>query len=113
MKKNGKPPTHLGRYVEDKLLNDIGVSSIREAARCMQIPAATLDNFIQQRCNLSGKVAIRLERVFGLNAKELLLMQDDFVLATEANGSEVSTLKPFDPTTVRSAKGKHPRAIPA
>ncbi len=114
MKKNGKKLTHLASYIEDKLINDIGVS-IRHAETCMHLKHGALKNFIQKKCNLSGTIAIRLERVFGVeafNSKELLMMQDDFILASEANASGIAVLEPFDPKTVRTEKGKHPRAIP-
>ncbi len=114
MKKSEVMNGHLGKYVENKLINELGIS-IRHASRLMQLSHGGLNSFIKEKCNLSGKLAFRLEMVFGseaFNAKALLALQDDFLIATEQNSFEAETLERFDPTTVRIADGKHPRAIP-
>lgn len=86
---------HPGQLVRG-LLDQSGLSVI-DAAERLHVSRQQLTRLLGQKSGLSPEMALRLESVFGLSAKELLERQIDFELAqTKAEaGRALADLEPY------------------
>lgn len=76
MKNSTKASGHPGYYVRQAIIPS-GMT-IKEAAERLGIGRPTLSNFLNGKSSLSPKMAVRLERAFGANRKQLLDMQSAY-----------------------------------
>ena len=67
-------PSHPGAFIRDEIIEGYGLS-IAKAADILNVRAATLSDFINEKSGLSPEMALRLEKGFGLNMEMLLKMQ--------------------------------------
>lgn len=76
MKSSSEAPAHPGTYVRRTIIPD-GMSVI-EAAKRLRIGRPALSNFLNGKSALSPEMAVRLEKAFGADRKQLLDMQASY-----------------------------------
>ena len=69
-----KNTPHPGTFVRDEILEPLGLT-ITKAAEVLDVRRATLSELINERSALSGEMALRLEKAFGVSMELLLRMQ--------------------------------------
>ncbi|WP_427144832.1 HigA family addiction module antitoxin [Rhizobium pisi] len=82
---------HPGSVVRQECLEKHGLS-VTDAARVLGVDRQTLSNLLNARSGISPEMAIRLEKAFGLPAREWLMRQLDHELAEamdKADGIDV------------------------
>ncbi len=72
--KIGMKPPHPGQFVRSEILDELGLS-IAEAARILNVRAATLSDLVNEKAKLSPEMAMRIELAFRIKADMLLQMQ--------------------------------------
>lgn len=94
----GMKPTHVGRFISDEILADLGLS-IARAAEILGVRRATLSALVNGKAALSPEMALRIEKAFGVNMDTLLRMQawhDSYTMRARAGEIDV---KRFNPPT--------------
>lgn len=84
---------HPGSVVRQECLEKHGLT-VTDAARVLGVDRQTLSNLLNARSGISPEMAIRLEKAFGMPAREWLLRQLDHELAEamhKADGIAVQT----------------------
>lgn len=83
-------PVHPGSFVRGDIIEPLGLS-VTGAARVLGVPRATFSTFLNQRARLSPKMALRVEKAFGVSMDTLLRMQMSYDIAeTRKRETEIS-----------------------
>lgn len=85
---------HPGSVVRQECLEKHGLS-VTDAARVLGVDRQTLSNLLNARSGISPEMAIRLEKAFGLPAREWLIRQLDHELAEAMQKAEGIDVQPF------------------
>ena len=67
-------PVHPGEFVREEILNALNLT-IAKAAKILDVRAATLSDFVNEKSSLSAEMAMRLELAFDLKTELMLRMQ--------------------------------------
>ena len=72
-----KNPPHPGGFVRTEIIKPRGVS-VTAAARVLGVTRAALSAFLNERAALSPKMALRIEKAFGVRMDTLMRMQNSY-----------------------------------
>ena len=98
---------HPGSVVRQQCLEKHGLS-VTDAARVLGVDRQTLSNLLNARSGISPEMAIRLEKAFGLPAREWLMRQLDHELAEAKHKADGIDVQPFAGTP-DDRQGAHER----
>ncbi len=87
---------HPGVYVRKSVIPD-GMS-VKEAAERLGIGRPALSNFLNGKSALSSEMAIRLEKAFGADRKQLLDMQAAYDQQVQQEEEKAVAVRPFVPS---------------
>ena len=83
-------PPHPGEFVRTKVLEPRDLTVV-EAARVLGVSRPALSAFLNGRSDLSGMMALRIEKAFGVRMETLMQMQASHDIArTRSRGDEIS-----------------------
>ena len=71
---------HPGEYIRTAIIEPHGLS-VTAAAAVLRVSRAALSSLLNGKADLSGTMALRLEKAFGARMDTLMLMQADFKIA--------------------------------
>ncbi|HAI68474.1 MAG TPA: addiction module antidote protein, HigA family [Gammaproteobacteria bacterium] len=54
-------PTHPGKFVEEDILNELGITQT-QLANALDIPRHTINQLVNEKCDLTADMALRLSR---------------------------------------------------
>lgn len=89
---------HPGSVVRQECLEKHGLS-VTDAARVLGVDRQTLSNLLNARSGISPEMAIRLEKAFGMSAREWLMRQLDHELTEAMHKADRIDVRPFAGTT--------------
>jgi addiction module HigA family antidote len=69
-----KHPPHPGAFVQDEILEPLELS-ITRAAQLLGVRRATLSDLVNEKASMSGEMALRIEKAFGVSMDLLLRLQ--------------------------------------
>jgi antitoxin HigA-1 len=75
-----KNPPHPGDFVRTEIIEPVALS-VTAAAIALQVSRPALSSFLNGRANLSGDMALRIEKAFGVKMDTLMRMQSAFDIA--------------------------------
>ena len=67
-------PVHPGDFIKTEIVEAIGLS-VTAAAKVLGVSRPALSNLLNQHADLSGEMALRIEKAFGVNMDTLMRMQ--------------------------------------
>ena len=73
-------PSHPGDFIRTEMIKPLGLS-VTAAAAALGVSRPTLSAFLNGRASLSGEMAVRIEKAFGLEAETMLRMQNNYDIA--------------------------------
>ena len=73
-------PVHPGRFLRTEIVHAHKLS-VTEAARILRVSRPTLSSLLNARADLSGDMALRFEKAFGVNMDTLMRMQNSYDIA--------------------------------
>lgn len=85
-------PKHPGPFIKEKLIAP-GMT-ITEMSKSLGVGRPALSNMLNGKATLSQKMALRIERAFGLSADDLMKMQSEHDSAKARGTSVTNTVKP-------------------
>ena len=73
-------PVHPGDFIRTEIVEAHGLN-VTEAARVLGVARPTLSNLLHSHADLSGEMALRIEKAFGVQMDTLLRMQAEYDIA--------------------------------
>ena len=94
-------PPHPGEFVRTEVIAPLGLT-VAGAASVLGVSRPALSAFLNGRSDLSGTMALRIEKAFGVEMDTLIRMQASFDIArTRRHAGEVS-VAPYRPHAART-----------
>jgi len=92
----GMRPPHVGSFIRDEILDDLGLS-ISAAADVLGVRRATLSDLVNEKASLTPEMALRIEKAFGVSMDTLLRMQAWYDAYTMRQKSDAIDVRRFTP----------------
>jgi addiction module HigA family antidote len=67
-------PPHPGTFIRDEIIEPLALS-VTEAARVLGVSRPAVSNLLNGNADLSGEMALRIEKAFGVSMDTLFRMQ--------------------------------------
>ena len=97
--KNPPPP---GEFIRTEIIVPVGLS-VTAAAAALQVSRPALSSLLNGKADLSGDMAIRIEKAFGVNMDTLMRMQSAYDIAKTRKRAKGIRVR-----RVQRAVGLHP-----
>jgi antitoxin HigA-1 len=95
-------PPHPGGFIRTEIIEPAGLS-VTAAAAALQVSRPTLSSLLNAKAGLSGDMALRIEKAFGVKMDTLMRMQSAYDIAqTRKREKEIRIRR------VRGLVGVHP-----
>jgi len=101
----GESMRHPGAEVRKACIAKNGLS-VTDAARILHVDRRTLSNLLNGRSGVSAEMAVRLEKVFGIPAKDWMQRQLDYDYAQVMKRAAKITVEPFTPADKQQQEGR-------
>lgn len=75
-----RSPIHPGRFLRTEIIEAHDLS-VTEAAKVLGVSRPTLSSFLNAKAGLSGEMALRFEKAFGVDMDTLMRMQNSWDIA--------------------------------
>lgn len=75
-----KNPSHPGDFIRTEIIQPAGLS-VTAAAALLQVSRPALSSLLNSRAGLSGDMALRIEKAFGVKMDTLMRMQAAYNIA--------------------------------
>ena len=89
-------PVHPGSFLRSEIIEAHGLS-VTEAARILRVSRPTLSNLLNTRADLSGEMALRFEKAFGVNMDTLMRMQNSYDIARTRGREKTIRVQRYQP----------------
>ena len=73
-------PPHPGEFIKTEIIDPLGLS-VTAAAEVLGVSRPTLSTLLNGKADLSGDMALRIEKAFGPKMDTLMRMQSSFDIA--------------------------------
>jgi addiction module HigA family antidote len=75
-----KNPLHPGEFIRTEIVEPAGLT-VTAAAKALRVSRPTLSSLLNGKADLSGEMALRIEKAFGVNMDTLMRMQSSYDIA--------------------------------
>ena len=75
-----KNPPHPGAFIRTEIIEAAGLT-VTAAAAALRVSRPTLSSLLNSKANLSGDMALRIEKAFGVKMDTLMRMQSSYDIA--------------------------------
>jgi len=72
-----KNPPHPGDFIRTEIIQPAGLS-VTETAKALRVSRPALSSLLNARADLSGEMALRIEKAFGVKMDTLMRMQSAY-----------------------------------
>jgi antitoxin HigA-1 len=93
-----KNPPHPGDFIRTEIIHPAGLS-VTAAAVALQISRPALSNLLNGSADLSGDMALRIEKAFGVKMDTLMRMQASYDIAETRKREKKIRVRRFHPPT--------------
>ena len=73
-------PVHPGHFLRTEVIDAHGLS-VTNAAKILRVSRPTLSSLLNAKANLSGDMALRFEKTFGVDMETMMRMQNSYDIA--------------------------------
>jgi addiction module HigA family antidote len=91
-----KNPPHPGDFIKTEIIEPHGLS-VTSAANLLKVSRPTLSTLLNAKADLSGDMALRIEKAFGVKMDTLMRMQSAFDIARTRKRESRIKVKRFQP----------------
>jgi addiction module HigA family antidote len=93
-----KSPPHPGDFVRTEIIEPSGLS-VTAAAAVLHVSRPALSNMLNAKADLSGDMALRIEKAFGVKMETLLRMQSNYDIAkTRSREKQITGIRRYHPS---------------
>ena len=96
-------PPHPGEFIRTEIIEPNGLS-IKAAAEVLGVSRPTLSNLLNGNADLSGEMALRIEKAFGVNMDTLMRMQSSYDIARTRKRERTIKVRRYLATADTSAR---------
>src|SRR5579883_829984 len=90
-----KNPPHPGDFIRTEIIEPAGLT-VSAAAEVLHVSRPALSSLLNGRADLSGDMALRIEKAFGVKMDTLMRMQSNYDIArTRSREKEVKGIRRF------------------
>ncbi len=89
-----KNPPHPGDFIRTEIIEPAGLSV---TAAALQVSRPALSSLLNTKAGLSGEMALRIEKAFGIKMETLMRMQSAFAIAKTRSRENEIRVPPFHP----------------
>jgi antitoxin HigA-1 len=75
-----KSPPHPGDFIRTEIIQPVGLT-VTAAASALQVSRPALSSMLNGKASLSGDMALRIEKAFGVKMDTLMRMQASYDIA--------------------------------
>ena len=93
-------PPHPGDFVKTEVIEPLGLT-VAAAAKVLGVSRPTLSTFLNARSGLSGSMALRLEKAFGVKMDTLMHMQSSYDISRARKREADIRVNPYRPAETR------------
>ena len=97
-----KNPPHPGEFIRTEIVAAAGLS-VTAAAAALQVSRPALSSLLNGNADLSGDMALRIEKGFGVKMDTLMRMQSAYDIAQTRKREKLIRVRP-----IRRLAGVHP-----
>ena len=90
----GTTPPHPGAFIRTEILEPLDLS-VTAAAQVLQVSRPALSNLLNGQADLSGDMALRIEKAFGVNLEILMRMQGSYDIALTRQRAKSITVRRY------------------
>ena len=94
-------PVHPGDFIRTEIIEAHGLS-VTAAAKVLGISRPALSNLLNQNAGLSGEMALRLEKAFGVNMGTLMRMQAAYDIAQARKDAGKIRVRRYQPESTHA-----------
>ena len=91
-----KNPPHPGDFIRTEIIEPAGLS-VTAAAAALQVSRPALSSLLNSKAHLSGEMALRIEKAFGVKMETLMRMQSAFDIARTRGREKEIRVRRFHP----------------
>jgi addiction module HigA family antidote len=90
-----KNPPHPGDFIRTEIIEPAGLS-VTGAASVLHVSRPALSNLLNAKADLSGEMALRIEKAFGVKMETLMRMQSNYnIVKTRSREKEIRGIRRF------------------
>ena len=94
-------PAHPGDFIRTEIIAAHGLS-VTAAAKVLGVSRPALSNLLNQNADLSGEMALRVEKAFGVNMDTLMRMQAAYDIAQARKDAGKIRVRRYQPNSVHA-----------
>lgn len=87
-----KNPPHPGDFIRTEIIQAAGLT-VTAAAAALQVSRPTLSSLLNAKADLSGDMALRIEKAFGVKMDTLMRMQSSYDIAQTRRREKLVTVR--------------------
>ena len=89
-------PVHPGRFLRTEII-DAHNLPVTEAAKVLRVSRPTLSSLLNAKADLSGDMALRFEKAFGVDMETLMRMQNSYDIAQTRSRAKKIRVERYEP----------------
>jgi antitoxin HigA-1 len=93
-----KNPPHPGDFIRTEIIEPARLS-VTDAAKALHVSRPTLSSLLNGKADLSGDMALRLEKAFGVKMDTLMRMQSAYDIAQTRKREKLIRVRRVQPRT--------------
>ncbi len=94
-------PPHPGAFIKTEIITPLGLS-VTAAAQVLAISRPTLSTLLNGKADLSGDMALRIEKAFGVKMDTLMRMQSSYDIARTRKRENKIRVQHYQPESARA-----------
>ena len=94
-------PVHPGDFIKTEVVEAHGLS-VTAAAKALGVSRPTLSNLLNRNADLSGEMALRIEKAFGVSMDTLMRMQAAYDIARTRKSAGKIRVRRYQPESAHA-----------
>src|ERR1700732_2688215 len=91
-----KNPPHPGDFIRTEIIEPAGLS-VTAAAAVLHVSRPALSSLLNAKADLSGEMALRIEKAFGVKMETIMRMQSNYDIACTRARAKSIRVRPYEP----------------
>jgi addiction module HigA family antidote len=91
-------PVHPGRFLRSEVIEAHNLS-VTEAAKVLRVSRPALSSLLNAKADLSGDMALRFEKAFGVDMDTLMRMQSSYDIARTRSRERQIHVRRYEPAS--------------
>jgi antitoxin HigA-1 len=96
-------PVHPGPFLRTEIIEAHGLS-VTDAAKILRVSRPTLSSLLNAKADLSGDMALRFEKAFGVDMETLMRMQNSYDIVRTRSREKKIRVQRYEPRAAALAR---------